>query len=113
MSSRPNTRSSGVNDENQTNEVEGLTARRINATLPNLISQIVAALNAGRVNDGGSSSNSNQGCNYKTFLASKPKEFYGTKGAIGLLSTDIDKYTTCFYEMAIMVPQGLIDTSRA
>ncbi|GKD65095.1 reverse transcriptase domain-containing protein [Tanacetum coccineum] len=86
MSSRPNTRSLGVNDQNQTNDVEGLIARKINATLLGLISQVAAALNARWVDDGGSSSNVSHGCSYKIFMASNPKEFYGTEGAVGLLS---------------------------
>ncbi|GJY30344.1 hypothetical protein Tco_0413839 [Tanacetum coccineum] len=79
-----NTRRSGANNDTQ-NEVKGLIARRINASLSNLISQIAASLNARQTNNRGSSSNTDRGCSYKTFIASKPKEFYGTEGVVGLL----------------------------
>nr|GEW25433.1 hypothetical protein [Tanacetum cinerariifolium] len=53
---------------------------------------IAASLNVGRTNDEGSSSNTGRGCSYKTFIAGKPKEFYGTEGTVGLLgwSENID-----------------------
>ncbi|GKE00136.1 hypothetical protein Tco_1388119 [Tanacetum coccineum] len=84
MYSRSNTRRSGANNDTQ-NEVKGLIARRINASLSNLISQIAVSLNARQTNNRGSSSNTDRGCSYKTFIASKPKEFYGTDGVVGLL----------------------------
>ncbi|GJW11521.1 hypothetical protein Tco_1577348 [Tanacetum coccineum] len=68
----------GVNiNADPTNDVAGLAY---------LLTQIVASLNARRTNDGESSSNAGNGCSYKTFMASKPKEFYGTEGVVGLLS---------------------------
>ncbi|GJZ64263.1 hypothetical protein Tco_0620684 [Tanacetum coccineum] len=68
----------GVNiNADPTNDVVGLAY---------LLTQIVASLNARRTNDGESSSNARNGCSYKTFMASKPKEFYGTEGVVGLLS---------------------------
>nr|GEY05767.1 hypothetical protein [Tanacetum cinerariifolium] len=51
-----------------------------------LLAQIALNLNAGRANNGDGSSNARRGYNYKTFMASNPKEFYGNEGAIGLMS---------------------------
>ncbi|GKA92128.1 hypothetical protein Tco_0814053 [Tanacetum coccineum] len=56
------------------------------AGLADLLTQIVANLNARRTNDEEGSSNVRYGCSYKTFMASKPKDFYGTQGVVGLLS---------------------------
>ncbi|GKD94164.1 hypothetical protein Tco_1374001, partial [Tanacetum coccineum] len=86
-------------------------------------------LNAGQTNAGGNTSNARNGCSYKTFMASRPKELFGMKGAIGLLAwfkniksklnimkcadrskvefatwNEIEKYTTPFNELAGMVP---------
>nr|GEX18462.1 hypothetical protein [Tanacetum cinerariifolium] len=36
-------------------------------------------------NNGEGSLNARRGCNYKTFMASNPKEFYETEGAVGLM----------------------------
>ncbi|GJV04681.1 putative reverse transcriptase domain-containing protein [Tanacetum coccineum] len=72
-----NTRSGVNNNVDPTNNVIGLA---------DLLTQIVANLNARRTNDGEGSSNAGNGCSYKTFMASNPKEFYGTEGAVGLLS---------------------------
>ncbi|GKA66652.1 reverse transcriptase domain-containing protein [Tanacetum coccineum] len=75
---RRNTRGSGANNnDNQNNNASGLA---------DFFTQIDANLNAGRANDGEGSSNARIGCSYKTFMDSNPKEFYGTKGAIGLMS---------------------------
>ncbi|GJR86145.1 hypothetical protein Tco_0210156 [Tanacetum coccineum] len=71
-----NTRSGVNNNVDPTNNDAGLA---------DLLTQIVANLNARRTNDRESSSNARNGCSYKTFMASKPKEFYGTEGVIGLL----------------------------
>nr|GEU56897.1 hypothetical protein [Tanacetum cinerariifolium] len=51
--SRPNTRSSGSNENRQPNEIGGLIAKRINATLPELIFQVAGGLNVGQTNAGG------------------------------------------------------------
>ncbi|GJW52530.1 reverse transcriptase domain-containing protein [Tanacetum coccineum] len=72
-----NTRSRVNNNVDPTNNVAGLA---------DLLTQIVANLNVRRTNDGEGSSNAGNGCSYKTFMASNPKEFYGTEGAVGLLS---------------------------
>ncbi|GJW08403.1 hypothetical protein Tco_1570826 [Tanacetum coccineum] len=69
----------GASDGNPTNKVDGLIARRINARLPDVITRIAKGINAGRGNDGGSSSNTSRGCSYKTFMACKPKEFFKTE----------------------------------
>ncbi|GKA97583.1 hypothetical protein Tco_0825477 [Tanacetum coccineum] len=64
----------------------GLIAQTINTTLPELISQVAASLNAGRTNVGGSTSNAGNGYSYKTFMSSRPKEFFSMKGSIWLLA---------------------------
>ncbi|GKB98908.1 hypothetical protein Tco_0985045 [Tanacetum coccineum] len=72
-----NTRSGVNNNVDPTNNAAGLA---------DLLTQIVANPNARRTNDEEGSSNAGNGCSYKTFMASNPKEFYGTEGAVGLLS---------------------------
>ncbi|GJR36284.1 hypothetical protein Tco_1211968 [Tanacetum coccineum] len=78
MAPRRNTRGLGANnnDNSNNNVVE----------LADLLTQIAANLNVGRANDGEGSSNARRGCNYKTFMASNPKNFYGTEGVVGLMS---------------------------
>ncbi|GJY48078.1 reverse transcriptase domain-containing protein [Tanacetum coccineum] len=78
MASWMNTSSSAANNDDNTNNNT--------AGLANLFTQIAANLNARRANDGEGSSNARQGCNYKTFMASNPKESYSTEGTVGLLS---------------------------
>ncbi|GKE50037.1 hypothetical protein Tco_1481295 [Tanacetum coccineum] len=72
-----NTRSGVNNNVDPTNNAAGLAE---------LLTQIVEKLNTRRTNDREGSFNTGNGCRYKTFMASKPKEFYGTEGAVGLLS---------------------------
>ncbi|GJR92801.1 hypothetical protein Tco_0264975 [Tanacetum coccineum] len=71
-----NTRSGVNNNVDPTNN---------DARLADLLTQIVLNLNARRTNDIEGSSNDRNGCSYNTFMASNPKEFYGTEGAVGLL----------------------------
>ena len=85
-----NTRSGRNNNENPN---DGAAGRNNNenpndsaAGLADLLTQIVAHIDARRTNNGAGPSNNGQGCNYKTFMTCKPMEFYGTEGAIGLLS---------------------------
>nr|GEV17400.1 hypothetical protein [Tanacetum cinerariifolium] len=56
-----------------------------------LLTKIVANLNARQTNDREGSSNAGNRCSYKTFMASNHKEFYGTEGAVGLLSCGASK----------------------
>ena len=72
-----NTRSGRNNNEGPSDSAAGLA---------DLLTQIVAHIDAGRPNNGTGTPNNRQGCNYKTFMACKPMEFHGTEGAIGLLS---------------------------
>ncbi|PWA47187.1 reverse transcriptase domain-containing protein [Artemisia annua] len=72
-----NTRSGSINNEGPRDSAAGLA---------DLLTQIVAHIDAGRTNEGAGTSTNGHGCSYKTFMACKPKEFYGTEGAIGLLS---------------------------
>ena len=60
-----------------------LVSEQVLASLPNIVSQVVAGLNANQ--------NNNQGprereCTYKSFRSCNPKEFHGTEGAVGLLT---------------------------
>nr|GEU34579.1 hypothetical protein [Tanacetum cinerariifolium] len=81
MATRSNTHSSGVNnDDNPNNNTSGLA---------DLITQIAENLNARRANDGEGSWNAKRGCRYKNFMASNTKEFYGTEGAVGLISAKV------------------------
>nr|GEU37744.1 putative reverse transcriptase domain-containing protein [Tanacetum cinerariifolium] len=72
-----NTRSGVNKNVDPTNNAAGLA---------DLLTQIVANLNARRTNNGEGSFNAGNRCGYKTFIARKPKEFYGIEGAGGLLS---------------------------
>jgi hypothetical protein len=56
------------------------------AGLADLLTQIVAHIDAERPNNGAGTSNNGQGCSYKAFMTCKPMEFHGNEGAIGLLS---------------------------
>ncbi|GKC44734.1 putative reverse transcriptase domain-containing protein [Tanacetum coccineum] len=75
-----NTRSGVNNNVDPTNNDAGLA---------DLLTQIVLNLNARRTNDREGSSNDRNGCSYKTFMASNPKEFYGTKGLAYRLTNDV------------------------
>ena len=89
MTSR-NTRGSGGNPENQTLDIAQLIAQQVQDAIPNIVSQVTVGINASRRNDGdrdrGDNNNDNQGCNYKTFMSCKPKDFHGKEGVVGLLS---------------------------
>ncbi|GJZ47551.1 reverse transcriptase domain-containing protein [Tanacetum coccineum] len=56
--------------------------RQLNTALPNLLTQLVQALGGNRANQ----REVTPSCNIKTFRASGAKEFFSTKGAIGLLT---------------------------
>nr|GFB60440.1 hypothetical protein [Tanacetum cinerariifolium] len=83
MSGR-STRNNPANNNNENPPIETTTevARQLKTALPNLITQLVATLGANRANQG----KEPQGCNYKTFRTCGPKEFFGTEGAVGLLT---------------------------
>ncbi|GJZ83370.1 hypothetical protein Tco_0648543 [Tanacetum coccineum] len=110
-----------------------VNCRIMAAGLAELLTQIVKKLNTRRTNDREGSSNTGNGCSYKTLMASKPKEFYGTEGAVSLLSwfesvesklsitkcaegnkveytayllqgNEVEKYTARINELARMVP---------
>ncbi|GJV71550.1 putative reverse transcriptase domain-containing protein [Tanacetum coccineum] len=55
---------------------------QLNAALPNLLTQLVQALGGNRTNQ----REATPSCNIKTFRASSAKEFFGTEGAVGLLT---------------------------
>ncbi|GKC25418.1 putative reverse transcriptase domain-containing protein [Tanacetum coccineum] len=78
MAPRRNTRGSRANNnDNSNNNVDGLA---------DFLTQIATNLNVRRGNDREGASNARRGYNYKTFMASNPKEFYGTEGVVGLMS---------------------------
>ena len=72
-----NTRSGRNHNEDPNDNVVGMA---------DLLTRILSHLEARRPNDGVGTSNNGQGGIYKTFMAGKLMEFYGTEGAIGLLS---------------------------
>ena len=72
-----NTRSGRNHNEDPNDNVVGMA---------DLLTRILSHLEARRPNDGAGTSNNGQGGSYKTFMAGKLMEFYGTEGAIGLLS---------------------------
>ena len=61
-------------------------SEQVLATLPNIVSQVVAGLNANRKNNPGAGMNRGRECTYKLFRTCNPKEFHGTEGVVGLLS---------------------------
>ncbi|KAI3746537.1 hypothetical protein L6452_08971 [Arctium lappa] len=67
-------------------EIARLVSEQILASLPNIVSQIAAGLNANQPNQPGVGVNVERECTYKTFRTCNPKEFHGTEGAVGLLS---------------------------
>nr|GFB55485.1 hypothetical protein [Tanacetum cinerariifolium] len=76
------TRSNTANDTNPPNETADEVAQQLNTALPNLLTQLVQALGGNRVNQ----REATPSCSIKTFKASGAKEFFGTKGAVGLLT---------------------------
>ncbi|GKA70981.1 putative reverse transcriptase domain-containing protein [Tanacetum coccineum] len=77
-----NTRSSSADNTNPPNETADEVTRQLNAALPNLLTQLVQALGGNRTNQ----REATPSCNIKTFRASSAKEFFGTEGAVGLLT---------------------------
>ncbi|GJV14391.1 putative reverse transcriptase domain-containing protein [Tanacetum coccineum] len=77
-----NTRSSSADNTNPPNETADEVTRQLNAALPNLLTQLVQALGGNRANQ----REATPSCSIKTFRASGAKEFFGTEGAVGLLT---------------------------
>ncbi|GJY37500.1 putative reverse transcriptase domain-containing protein [Tanacetum coccineum] len=107
------TRSNTANNTNPTNETADEVTRQLNTALPNLLTQLVQALGGNRTNQ----REVTQSCSLKTFKAFGAKEFFGTEGAVGLLTwferiesnhkmvgSDIDGYTASFHELERLVP---------
>ncbi|XP_024990677.1 uncharacterized protein LOC112524966 [Cynara cardunculus var. scolymus] len=84
------------NPESQTPDIAQLIAQQIQETVPTIVAQVTAGINASQWSEGGPSienlvreenrNTNDRGCSYKTFMSCKPKEFHGKEGAIGLLS---------------------------
>ncbi|GJR21787.1 putative reverse transcriptase domain-containing protein [Tanacetum coccineum] len=77
-----NTRSSFANNTNPPNETADEVTQQLNAALPNLLTQLVQALEGNRTNQ----REATPSYNIKTFRASGAKEFFNTEGVVGLLT---------------------------
>ncbi|GKA63028.1 hypothetical protein Tco_0762547 [Tanacetum coccineum] len=76
------TRSNTANNTNPPNETTDEVTRQLNIALPNLLTQLVQALGGNRTNQ----REATPSCSIKTFGASGAKDFFGTEGAVGLLT---------------------------
>ncbi|GKE41177.1 hypothetical protein Tco_1464582 [Tanacetum coccineum] len=76
------TRSNTTNNTNPPNEIADEVTQQLNTALPNLLTQLVQALGGNQKNQ----REVTQSCSLKTFKASGAKEFFGTEGAVGLLT---------------------------
>ncbi|KAL7616656.1 hypothetical protein Lser_V15G04581 [Lactuca serriola] len=81
MSGRPNR----GRPQNETPDVAQVVAQQLSEAIPNIVTQVTAGLNANQGSSGGNRGNNERECNYKSFMACKPKEFHGKEGAVGLL----------------------------
>ncbi|KAJ9566780.1 hypothetical protein OSB04_002746 [Centaurea solstitialis] len=95
MIPRRSPRNPGGTSEGQNPDIAQIIAQQIQAAIPNIVTQVTTGINADRRNDRterGNLNNDNNnvnntvGCNYKTFMSCKPKEFYGKEGVVGLLT---------------------------
>ncbi|KAJ9544268.1 hypothetical protein OSB04_023975 [Centaurea solstitialis] len=64
-------------------ELARLVSEQVIASLPNIVSQVAAGLNA---NQNRNQEPRDRECTYKSFRSCNPKEFHGTGGAVGLLT---------------------------
>ncbi|GJV54193.1 hypothetical protein Tco_1449934 [Tanacetum coccineum] len=76
------TRSNTTNNTNPPNETADEVTRQLNTALPNLLTQLVQALGGNRTNQ----REVTQSYSIKTFRDYGAKEFFGTKGEVGLLT---------------------------
>ncbi|GJU56861.1 putative reverse transcriptase domain-containing protein [Tanacetum coccineum] len=76
------THSNTANNTNPPNKTTDEVTRQLNTALPNLLTQLVQALRGNRTNQ----REATPSCSIKTFRASGAKEFFGTEGAVGLLT---------------------------
>nr|GEX47646.1 putative reverse transcriptase domain-containing protein [Tanacetum cinerariifolium] len=102
-------RNNNANDTNPPNETEDEVARQLNTALPNLLTQHDQALRGNRVNQ----REATPSCSIKTFRASGTKEFFGTKGAVGLLtwfeSIDVVLHITkCLVESQVKFASSML-----
>lgn len=67
-------------------ELAWLVSYQVLESLPNIVNQVVAGLNANRESNHGTITDRNCECTYKSFRSCNPKEFHGTNGVVGLLS---------------------------
>ncbi|GJT61029.1 hypothetical protein Tco_1004562 [Tanacetum coccineum] len=90
-----NTCSSSADNTNPPNETTDEVTPQLKAALPNLLTQLVQALGGNRTNQ----REVTPSCNIKTFRASGAKEFFGTEGAVGLL-TWLKALSLCFISLS-------------
>ncbi|KAJ9557796.1 LOW QUALITY PROTEIN: hypothetical protein OSB04_012410 [Centaurea solstitialis] len=64
-------------------ELARLVSEQVIASLPNIVSQVAAGFNA---NQNQNHERRERECTYKSFRSCNPKEFFGTEGAVGLLT---------------------------
>ncbi|GJU85189.1 hypothetical protein Tco_1292735 [Tanacetum coccineum] len=76
------TRSNTANKTKPPNEIADEVTQQLNTALPNMLTQLVQALGGNQTNQ----REVTQSCSIKTFRASGAKEFFGTEGAVGLLT---------------------------
>ncbi|GKB22803.1 putative reverse transcriptase domain-containing protein [Tanacetum coccineum] len=102
-----NTRSSSADNTNPPNETADEVTRQLNAALPNLLTQLVQALEGNRTNQ----REATPSCNIKTFRASGAKDFFLAQKKLEsefwnhkMVGSDIDGYTARFHELARLVP---------
>ncbi|KAJ9544811.1 hypothetical protein OSB04_024518 [Centaurea solstitialis] len=67
-------------------ELARLVSEQVLASLPNIVSQVAAGLNANKENNPVQDAVRNRECTYKSFRSCNPKEFHGTERAVGLLT---------------------------
>nr|GEZ78281.1 putative reverse transcriptase domain-containing protein [Tanacetum cinerariifolium] len=107
------TRSNTANDTNPPNETADEVARQLKTALPNMLTQLVQALEGNRVNQ----REATPSCSIKTFRAFGAKEFFRTE-EVGIIwnhkmvRSDIDGYTARFHELARLVPHMVTPESQ-
>lgn len=90
MAQRRNTRSRPTHPENATLDIGQLVSQQLMATIPNIMAEVTAGVNASQKNCGGPTPVENtdgsgdrnvetRGCTYKYFISYKTKEFHGQR----------------------------------
>nr|GEW94122.1 hypothetical protein [Tanacetum cinerariifolium] len=108
------TRSSAANNTSPPNETADEVAQQLSTALLNLLTQLVQALGGNRANQ----REATPSCSIKTFRASVAKEFFGTEGAVGLLtwseSTDsVLHITKCTVKSQVEFAASMLNKKRS